>query len=435
MVEPVLSVAVNHVRVVSNAKPPKRRWSVLAVVAAGGLLLPACGSDTDTTTAISETAAPSAAEHSTRAVPEKYPTIQDAVDAAEPGDLVLISSGTYRESITVETEDLIIRGVDRNEVIVEGDGEMENGIFVLSDGVAVENLTVRKFRSNGVMFAGSYDGGSALTGYRVSHVTVHDNGLYGVYAFTARGGLIEHVYASAHPDGGVYIGQCQPCETVVTDVLAENNAVGYLGTNSGGDLFVINSVFRNNRVGVQPNSSRKEQLFPGRGTTIVGNLITNNANPQTPKAAAGFGVGIGIGGSQDTEILRNRIAGNPTAGVAVADNEDFRPTGTRVEGNVLTDNGVDLLVASEQAERLCFGSNEFTTSGPEAIESAWPCSGTGAGGFQPYPEVAAPPGVDGSKVPLPPDQPSMAAAETAHAEPVEAHPELPDLAKIEVPEP
>ena len=45
--------------------------------------------------------------------------------------------------------------------------------------------------------------------------------------------------------------------------------MGYLGTNSGGDLFIVNSMFRANRVGVQPNSSTKEQFAPGQATTML----------------------------------------------------------------------------------------------------------------------------------------------------------------------
>src|SRR6476661_5843916 len=36
-----------------------------------------------------------------RDVPEEYPTIQAAVDAAQPGDLVRIGPGTYREQVVV----------------------------------------------------------------------------------------------------------------------------------------------------------------------------------------------------------------------------------------------------------------------------------------------------------------------------------------------
>ena len=69
-------------------------------------------------------------------VPGEYPTIQEAVNAAAPGSLILIEPGTYEEAVDVTTDDLVIRGLDRNEVILDGGFEMENGIRVLeADGV------------------------------------------------------------------------------------------------------------------------------------------------------------------------------------------------------------------------------------------------------------------------------------------------------------
>ncbi len=69
----------------------------------------------------------------TRRVPGDYPTIQDAVDAADPGDLVLIAPGIYREAVVVRTPSLVIRGEDRNTTILDGGFELTNGIQVVAD--------------------------------------------------------------------------------------------------------------------------------------------------------------------------------------------------------------------------------------------------------------------------------------------------------------
>ena len=59
------------------------------------------------------------------------PTIQAAVDAAAPGALILIKPGTYNEAVQVKTDNLTIRGLDRNTVVLDGKLELENGIRIV----------------------------------------------------------------------------------------------------------------------------------------------------------------------------------------------------------------------------------------------------------------------------------------------------------------
>src|SRR5690242_15983725 len=60
-------------------------------------------------------------------VPGTNATIQGAVDAAGPGDLILISPGTYNEAVRVEKDDLTIRGTDRNAVVLDGQDTLNSG--------------------------------------------------------------------------------------------------------------------------------------------------------------------------------------------------------------------------------------------------------------------------------------------------------------------
>lgn len=325
----------------------------------------------------------------TRRVPEDHPTIQNAVDAAEPGDLILVGpapqdaaheapdgSYVYKEQVDVTTPYLTIRGTDRNEVIIDGEFERPNAINVAAaDGIAVENLTVRNATLNGLFFTG-------LRGYRASYVTAYNNGVYGIYSFDATDGLFEHSYASGSPDAGFYIGQCEPCEAIITDSVAEGNALGYSGTNASGELYLVNSVWRNNIVGIAPNTLDSELLPPQHDITIVGNLVHDNNNREAPALALEwptFGNGIIVAGGLDAEIARNRVVNHERSGVLITPNlsDNFWMTGgNEVHDNVIEGSGyADLTLSGPALEGNCFEGNDHTTTMPVGLETFAGCDG------------------------------------------------------------
>ena len=475
-----------------------KKLSTFVLALGIGAALVSCGGSSDatdtsvvSTEAPEQTAAPDTevppvdggADDGVLQVPDEFATIQEAVDSAGPGDLVLIGEGTYNEAVQVTTDDIVIRGVDRNKVVLEGGFELDNGIRVVeADGVAIENMTAQNFTRNGFFWTGS-------TGYRGSYLTAWRNGDYGIYAFDSVGGLIEHSYAAGSPDAGFYIGQCFPCDAVIRNVVSEHNGLGYSGTNSGGNLVIVDSIFRFNRAGVVPNSGSYELCYPQRSTSIVGNLVYSNNQPDTPAidvAILAMGNGILSAGGVANTIERNRVWDHDKTGIGLVPflEEDANdvippreewsdsceiskakaptaPTGALlwdsidnvVKDNILEDNRrADIAVASAGTDLWtlgnCFSGNQHTTSAPLALETLAPCgselSSVGdwiAGDLNVIGWLVdvetAPPSVDYREAPLP-DQPTdlenMPDAATAPAAPASATPPTIDLTAVTVPD-
>jgi hypothetical protein len=372
-------------------------------------------------------------------VPGDAATIQGAVDLARSGDLILVAPGTYHEEVVVEkVENITIRGLDRNRTVLDGEHRRDNGVKVFRNGVALENLTIRNYTSNGAFFTGDFDSHYVLTGYRASYVTVHNNGDYGLYAFNATKGVFDHDLGSGHPDAGFYVGQCDPCDAVITDSVAERNMLGFTGTNASG-VTIVRSEFRDNLIGVVPNSNDGEKLAPQRRATIAGNWVHDNGMAAVPVSDPQYhlvwGNGILVTGGEDDVITRNRVEGNARGGIGImmwpfrtGRLPAFAVAGNHVTDNVALGNARDpapfgdlwLWTARESqgAQGNCFAGNTFATSTPAAIEAVAPCAGAG-GAAIPGLDVgllrAGPAGIDHRTVPAPAEQPQLPDAATAPA--------------------
>jgi hypothetical protein len=314
-------------------------------------------------------------------VPEDVPTPQLAIGRSEPGDTILLAAGTYPGGYVVppEKHDITIRGVDRNDVVLDGADARRNGVVVHADGVSIVNLSAHNFLRNALYWEGA-------DRFRASYVTVWNVGSYGIYAEDSEQGVLDHDYVSGAADAAYYVGECKPCAATLSRVVAKLSAVGYSGTNATG-VVIRDSVWDRNGAGIVPNTYANEALPPQSRTTIVRNTVTNTGRARVPiqTALAGFvGIGIAVAGGNQNAIGHNRVTRSERYGIAVFPTARFvvfdpatpepgppwRPRGNRVFENAVTGSGrADLALARGSGKRNCFTANAVGSALPHGLQT------------------------------------------------------------------
>jgi parallel beta-helix repeat protein len=94
-----------------------------------------------------------------------YSTIQNAVNTASDGDIVIVRSGTYYENIVIDKSITLI-GMDRINTIIDGMGD-GNTITIKANGVTIDNFTIKNNQ-----LSSSYSG---IRGLNINNVSIINN--------------------------------------------------------------------------------------------------------------------------------------------------------------------------------------------------------------------------------------------------------------------
>ena len=283
-------------------------------------------------------------------VPEDVATPRAAIEAAQPGDVILLAAGTYDGGLVVPKDkpDITIRGVDRSGVVFDGKGFNLNAIEVEADRVRLENLSAHDFDGNGFYW-------EQVEGFSGRFLTVWNVNLYGIYATESHGGTFEQSLVSGAADAAFYVGECQPCDTTVVNVEGRLSAIGYSGTNTGAGLELLASKWDRNGTGILPNSFDEQALpAPESQSHIDGNSVLDSGTVPVPDHTplAGFiGIGIGSAGGNGNTITNNTITGSDRYGIALfptlqRNGAVYAASANEVRGNTISGSGkADLAVA------------------------------------------------------------------------------------------
>jgi parallel beta-helix repeat protein len=278
-------------------------------------------------------------------------SIQDAVDAARPGERIRVMPGNYHESIAIDVSDLSIEGVsvDGARPVLDGRGVLGDAVTGSGSRLTIQGIDIRDYTANGLMI-------NLGTDLICRDIRCSNTGLYGLYPVEVVGVLIEGCTVTGASDAGIYVGQSK--NIVVRDNDVHGNVTGIEIENSV-DALVENNHVWDNAGGVLvfllPNNPSKVSLnCVVRGNTIEANNHENFADPNAVVAGVPSGTGVMILAADRVEVTENVIRGNDTVGVAVlgldvmfgadrgrAYDVDPIPDGNWIHDNEFADNGGD----------------------------------------------------------------------------------------------
>lgn len=290
-------------------------------------------------------------------VPEDFPTIQAAIDAAGSGDVVLVNPGTYYENVVLANKTVTLSSLyyltgDRkyihNTII---DGQKQGPVVQVKSSVGPETTIM------GLSIVNGTDGIQAVANLNVfdNYFSLNEDAL----DYTDSGGILRGNIIENNSDDAVDFDNA-------TDVLVENNVLRNnqddgieirLHEYTGPDLQIKirnNQIYHNQSDGIQligyPKTSNRvfrieRNLIRDNRKAGIG-LLDNGDTSEDYRAASLLekiyvinntfsGNIVGISGGDNLVAVNNIIAGSSTMGIKNING------GSIVAKNLFWNNGVD----------------------------------------------------------------------------------------------
>lgn len=270
----------------------------------------------------------------------EFKSIQAAVDAAQPGDKILVCPGIYTEPGSLQAAVVV------NKPDLRIESQAGPGKVVLQSATPVQEIGFHLLHTNGVLLQGF-----TVQGFRASNIRI-ENG---------RGNTLRKNISTLLT--GPMVGPRAPASIEVLDssanVVEENTAysncsrfchgISIAGTGSTDNIVRNNEAFLNGFTGLQTNASGpRNALFGNRSHSNAvgirnilgshGNVIENNyVFANVVPSSTGVVGGIIVGASTRVTVRNNRSESNAAFGIRIQNGS----TDNLIEKNEVVQNDQD----------------------------------------------------------------------------------------------
>jgi len=217
--------------------------------------------------------------------PADFPTIQEAINAANPGDYIYVINGTYVENVVVNKTVWLV-AQQQNITIIDGN-EAGTVISVTADNVIVSGFTIQNSSSSpGLGIYGIYLNDSE--GSVINNNNLTDN-ICNIVLNNSNNNEIIHNTMLTYADCGLNLTNSNDNDIALNLIL--DNKVGIsLGEGSSGNNITRNEIKLSSQCGILANSSGNI-IFHNKFINNVKQVLTDSINTwdnsTTPGASGG----------------------------------------------------------------------------------------------------------------------------------------------------
>ncbi len=265
-------------------------------------------------------------------------SIQDALDASESGDTVMVAASTYNQAVIINStgtyllggwnQDFTVRDPELNTTVISSNGSPVSFMYTGSDTCGIEGFTLQNGTGTSASIPEAAIYGGAIFSYQSSCI-IKDNiitgcGIANASGYSAGGGIScyqgsaviqgNHIYnCTAQSGGAIYAYQCdaQLKENTINDNYSNAD---YTGKRSGGGLYALNSTFtlEGNRI------FENDNFKSGGGICAENGSFTSSHDTVYGHEVSDQGGGIYSGRSEtfiSHSIIRDNISSSTGGGI------------------------------------------------------------------------------------------------------------------------
>jgi parallel beta-helix repeat protein len=274
-------------------------------------------------------------------------SIQGAVTRANPGDMIRVYPGTYKETVYIDKDNITLQGIieEGNWPTLNGEKELNDAFLYSGNGILIENFKIIDYKGNGIM-------GQAGNNFVIRKNWIIDAGVYGIFPEFGKNGLIEHNVLSGIEDAAIYVGMCDNIDVLYNEV--HDNVAGIEIENTRHSL-VEGNYAHNNTGGILVFITPGLPIKTTYDVIVRNNFVINNNHenfgaPGSIVSGIPKGTGILIMAADEVIIENNIITGNDNAGITITDlsyganlstdpDSEPNPDSLVILDNIMVDNG------------------------------------------------------------------------------------------------